>query len=62
MAFGYRLYTRKERGVKLSVCGVKQWNVLTDDIKERTNLVIFKQKFKDMTLEKSRRNSIDEAS
>jgi len=46
----------------ISVCGVKQWNILTDDIKESKNLVIFKKFFKDMTLEKYRRNSIDEAS
>jgi len=39
-----------------------QWNILTDDIKESKNLVIFKKTFKDMTLEKYRRNSIDEAS
>jgi len=36
-------------------------NHLTDDIKESKNLVIFKNFFKDMTLEKYRRNSIDEA-
>jgi len=46
----------------ISVCGVKQWNSLTGDFKESKNLVIFKKKFKDMTLEKYRRISIDEAS
>jgi len=40
----------------------EQWNILTDDIKESTNLVIFKKKCKDMTLEKYRCNSIDDAS
>jgi len=43
-------------------CGVKQWNILTDDIKESKDLVIFKKKFKDMTLEKYRCNSIDDVS
>jgi len=46
----------------ISVCGVKQWNILTEDIKESKNLVIFKKNIKFMTLEKYRRISIDEAS
>jgi len=47
---------------KLYIRILKQWNILTDDIKESKNLVIFKKKFKDMTLEKYRRISIDHAS
>jgi len=45
----------------IPVCGVKQWNILTDDIKEIKNVLLFKNIFKDMTLEKYRRNSIDQA-
>jgi len=37
-------------------------HMIYDDIKESKNLVIFKKKFKDMTLEKYRCNSIDDAS
>jgi len=37
------------QSMSTSVCGLKQWNILTDDIKESTNLVIFNKKLKDMT-------------
>jgi len=51
-----------KRQPRSSLMWVKRGNSLTDDIKESTNLVIFKKKFKDMTLEKNRSISIDEAS
>jgi len=37
------------KSMSISVCGLKQWNTLTDDIKESTNLGIFKKECKDMT-------------
>jgi len=32
-----------QKSMCISVSGVKQWNILTDDIKESKNLVIFKK-------------------
>jgi len=45
----------------VSVCGVKQWNNFTDDIRKYKSGAIFKKEFKNTTLEKYRVDGIDKA-